>query len=84
MPAGLLHRAAGWGDTHLWVEAGMEEPGSVHRREGGEACGWRPGGPPRRCGQGEGAFLVAAMSTHLSLQHGLNHPDRKTPNSGLG
>ena len=39
-----------------------------------------PGGPPRTCGQGKGAFFMAVVNTHLSLQYGLNHLDRKTSN----
>lgn len=32
----------------------------------------------------EGAFLLAARHTHLSLQHGFNHPDSETPSFEFG
>lgn len=85
-PPGLCKEPGGMG-RHIPVrqKAGMEEPGtgSAALREGRPAK-WHPGGPPGTCGQGIGAFFMAAMNTHLSLQLGLNHLDRKTSNLDLG
>lgn len=73
-----LHRAGLNGRvTHLQAEAdGGARLGQL-RCGGGQASRWRPGGPPRMCGQGKGAFVMAAMNIHPCLHHGLNHLDRK-------
>lgn len=89
LPLGLLttqalHRAKVAGVTAPGAE-GQEGGARVVGCRGGEPAAWCPGGPPRSCGQDNGAFFMAAMDTHLSLQHSLNHLDGNASNleSGL-
>lgn len=58
----------------------MQEPGSGSSLGGGEACGVASRWTTQDVWASKRAFFMAAMHTHLSLQHGFNHLDRKTSN----